>query len=123
MQITSTLNDAAVLEELGDRLRRARLGRNVTQEQLAEEAGITPPTLNKLEHGKPVQLLTLVRVLRALDMLNGLDAAIPMPGPRPVDQLRQRRRERQRASSSKRQAKAKPAAGQWRWGDEAEDER
>lgn len=120
MHLTSLLNDAAVLEELGDRLRRARLGRNVTQEQLAEEAGITPPTLNKLEHGKPVQLLTLIRVLRVLDMLDELDAAIPMPGPRPTDQLRRRRRERRRASSPKRQAKAKPAAGRWRWGDEVE---
>ncbi len=98
MRLDSQLTDAAVLEELGTRLRQARLNRNLTQGRLAEEAGVSPPTINKLEHGKPVQLTTLVRAMRVLGLLDGLEAAIPEPSPSPIDQLRRRGRERKRAS-------------------------
>jgi len=121
MHISSLLTDAAVLEELGQRLRQIRLSRNLTQEQMAGEAGITPPTVNKLEHGKPVQLLTLIRVMRVLGMLDELDVAIPAAAPSPVDQLRRRRRARQRASSPRHPPEHAPVA--WRWGDEQGGER
>lgn len=99
MRIETGITDAAVLEELGRRLRKTRLNRNLTQARLAEEAGVSTPTINQLEHGKPVQLITLVRAMRVLDMLDGLEAAIPEPPPSPIDQLRRRGQERRRASS------------------------
>jgi transcriptional regulator with XRE-family HTH domain len=99
MQISLMLTDAAVLEELGRRLRQTRLRRNLTQLRLGEEAGVSLATIRNLEDGKPSQLLTLIRVLRVLDLLGGLERAIPEPPPSPVEQLRLRGRERQRASS------------------------
>jgi len=99
MRIQPLLTDAAVVEELGRRLRQTRLGQNLTQRQLAGEAGVSVPTIRNLEDGKPTQLVTMIRVLRTLGMLEGLDRLVPEPVPSPIDQLKRRGRERQRASS------------------------
>lgn len=99
MQIAPRLTDTAVLEELGTRLKRTRLQRNLTQRRLAEEAGISLATARNLEDGKPSQLVTLIRVLRVLGLLGGLERAVPEPLPSPIEELRLRGRERRRASS------------------------
>ena len=99
MQIDPQLTDAAVLEELGRRLKRTRLQRNLTQRGLAEEAGVSLATIRNLEDGKPSQLVTLIRALRVLGLLGGLERAVPEPPPSPIEELRLRGRERQRASS------------------------
>ncbi len=99
MQIDPRLIDAAVLGEVGQRLKRTRLRRNLTQRGLAEEAGVSLATVRNLEDGKPSQLVTLIRVLRVLGLLGGLERAVPEPPPSPIDELRLRGRERRRASS------------------------
>lgn len=93
------LTDAAVLDELGQRLKQTRLRRNLTQRHLAEEAGVSLATVRSLEDGKPSHLVTLVRVLRVLGLLGGLERAIPEPPPSPIEELHLRGRERRRASS------------------------
>lgn len=117
MKITVNLTDDAVLAEIGSRLRETRLSRNLAQEWVAREAGVSMPTINKLEGGGPVQLLTLIRVLRALDLLDGLEVAVPEPAPSPIERLRHREGKRRRAS---RGAGAEQPLRQrpWRWGDE-----
>jgi len=99
MQIGPSLNDAAVLDELGRRLKRTLLQRNLTQHRLAEEAGVSLATVRNLEDGKPSQLVTLIRTLRVLGLLGGLERAVPDPPPSPIEELRLRGRERKRASS------------------------
>ena len=49
MRIEKTITDDGVLAEVGARLQRARLERNQTQQQLADEAGIGVRTLERLE--------------------------------------------------------------------------
>jgi putative transcriptional regulator len=89
------LNDGAVVADLGRRLARLRLDRNVTQRALAAEAGVSLPTVQRLEGGRGATLAALVRVLGALDLLSGLEALVPERTPSPVEQIgrpRQRRR-------------------------------
>jgi len=72
---TKVLNeDARLLSELGMRLRMARKRRSMSAEKLAELAGITRVTLNRLEVGEPAAatLGTLTRVLGALGMAGDL---------------------------------------------------
>jgi transcriptional regulator with XRE-family HTH domain len=117
LKIDPNLSDDAVLSELGFRLRERRLSRNISQDRLAHEAGVSAPTINKLESGKPVQLVTLVRVLRVLDLLGGLERAIPEPSPSPIEMLRHSEGKRRRASRSTAvEPSSRPQA--WRWGDE-----
>ncbi len=77
MNIEEYLNDETILKELGNRLSQLRLNRNLTQAEVAEEAGITRPTLVRIEKGKPTDLVSFLRLLRALHLIEGLEARIP----------------------------------------------
>jgi transcriptional regulator with XRE-family HTH domain len=115
MKITKQATDDTVLTELGSRLARIRLERNLTQAQLAEQSGVSKRTIERLEAGAvATQLSGFVRVCRVLDVLDRLDVLIPEPVPSPVEQLKRRGRQRQRASTPKA---AKPAVKKWQWGD------
>lgn len=109
------LTDRTVLSELGSRLSRHRLDRNLTQAQLAHEAGVSKRTLVRLENGESSQLTNFVRVLRALGLLTNLDALVPKPLPSPVAQLKARTKERRRAFPA---AKNPRPGSTWTWGDE-----
>ncbi len=95
------LSDPEILAEIGRRLRRYRLQQNLTQADLAREAGVGTRTVRNLEGGGDTQLVTLLRVLRALGRLDALDAFLPRPGVSPMDLLRSGGQERQRASPSR----------------------
>ena len=112
MRITSLLTDTAVLTELGSRIERVRLERNITQAALASEAGVSRRTLVRLEEGEEgVSAATLLRVLRALGLLEHVDQLVPDELPSPIQHLRSQGRRRQRASGSKRDDTAAP----WSW--------
>lgn len=115
MKISKQIGDKAIIGELGERLTRTRLERNLTQAELAEQSGVSKRTLERIEAGGAAQLDSLIRLCRALDLLERLDALIPEPTPSPIAQLKLRGKERQRASSFK---VSEPAPGKWRWGDE-----
>jgi transcriptional regulator with XRE-family HTH domain len=116
MEITKQDTDEAVLSELGGRLAHVRLERNLTQAQLAEQAGVSKRTVERLESGSvATQLSGFIRVCRVLDLVERFDLLVPEPVPSPVEQLKLRGRRRQRASAG-RKTKAPPK--QWQWGDE-----
>jgi len=116
MKITKQATDVAILAELGERIAGIRLNRNLTQAQLAEQAGISKLTVGRLEAGTvAIQLSSFIRVCRVLDMIERFDALVPESLPSPVEQLKLRGKRRQRASSHKA---AKPSARKWKWGDE-----
>ncbi len=115
MSIDSLMTDKAVLKELGHRMARRRIAQEYTQEDLANEAGISKRTLERLEAGQPSQLLTFIRVLRALNMLDLLESAIPEAATRPMDVLKLKGKERQRVSVKR---KKQPVENDWVWGDE-----
>lgn len=117
MRIDRQLTDSAVLGELGERLARWRLEHNLSQAQLGDEAGVGRRTVQRLEAGESVQLPSLVRVLRVLDLLEPLDRLIPEPPPSPMQRLQLAGRERQRAGRPRSGAGTDEAAP-WQWGDE-----
>jgi transcriptional regulator with XRE-family HTH domain len=107
-----------VLEELGGRLARARLERNLSQARLAEEAGVGRVTLQRIEAGEGASLVNVVRILRALDLFEGLDGLVPEPAPSPIDELKRQGRRRQRAGSPRASGRDERRTREWRWGDE-----
>ena len=115
MKISDLLTDDAVLAEIGRRIAARRIELQLTQADAAEQAGIAKRTLERMEAGHSSQLSSLIRVLRVLDALPGLETLIPDTGPRPMDLLKREGKARQRASGKKEK---KPTDTPWRWGDE-----
>jgi transcriptional regulator with XRE-family HTH domain len=117
-------SDEAVLAEIGTRLARARLERNLTQAALAAEAGVSRSTIKRLEAGGSSQLANLIRVLRALGWLGNLAALFPAASIRPLQALERDGARRRRASSkrssgdSTKDSAAPETSGGWSWGDE-----
>ena len=118
MDKNPSLSDETVLETLGHRISQYRVNRNLTQKQLAKMAGISEPTLQRLEYGEVSQLTTLIRILRALKLLGNLDHLIPEPPPSPIQQAKLKGKTRQRASSRK-QAREQPPGEEWSWGEDS----
>jgi len=115
MKISNFLADDVILAEIGGRVARCRLDLQLTQADLAEQAGIAKRTVERIEAGASAQMLSIIRILRALDLLSGLDRMIPEAGPRPMDLLKRKGKVRQRAS--KRQS-ADRSDKPWTWDDE-----
>jgi len=94
-------SDREVLRQLGERLRQARLRRNVSQHELADRAGLNRTTVSEYERGASTSTLTLVQVLRALELLEELDAFLPDPGPGPLELALRAGHVRQRAGGKR----------------------
>lgn len=120
MKITTELTDAAVLHEIGDRMERRRIDAGLTQAQLAEEAGISKRTVERMEAGHSTDFVMLLRVLRVLKLLEELDQLVPDLPQSPLVLLKSRGRTRKRVGHSRQprvgSAAAKPAAP-WKWRD------
>lgn len=114
MRIEKQLTDEKILEELGSRVAQRRIQTGLTQSELAEEAGVSRATLVRIEDGQETRMSTMIRILRRLDLLSGLDQAIPEAQLGPMDQLKQREELPQRVSRKRRKERQKP----WLWGDE-----
>ncbi len=107
--------DDTFLELIGKRLAQMRLNRNLTQEQLADQAGIGLRTVQRLELGAAAtQLSGFVRVCRVLGLLERLDSFIPELPASPMAQLKLQGRKRQRATGKKATISEKK---KWTWGD------
>lgn len=115
MKIATDNSDPIVLAELGKRLARYRLNRNQTQAALADESGVSLRTIIRIEQGESVQLTNMIRVLRALHLLENIEALVPQPQVSPIQQVKMHGKRRQRASSPDERKPGKP----WTWGDEA----
>lgn len=116
MKIIDQSSDELVLRELGRRVGRARLNLDLSQAELAREAGISKRTLERLEAGQSTQSVSLIRVLRALGLAARLDALVPEPAASPLQRLELKGGVRERAS---RGGKGGSTEGKpWTWGDD-----
>ncbi|MBI5769084.1 MAG: helix-turn-helix transcriptional regulator [Verrucomicrobia bacterium] len=117
MKIAPNITDDALLSLIGGRLARLRLARNLTQGQLAEQAGLGLRTVQRLELGAAAtQLSGFVRVCRVLGLVERFEALIPEEAASPMAQLRQQGRQRRRATGKKTTA-GEPK--KWTWGEPA----
>ncbi len=115
MKIKNQKTDESLLKLIGERLARLRLAKNFTQEELAEKAGVGLRTMQRLELGSAAtQLSGFVRVCRALDLMDRLDALIPETAASPIARMKLQGKKRQRASGKK---KAGSMARKWKWGE------
>ncbi len=67
------MSDVAIVKTINNFIKHHRLEQNKSQSQLAEEAGINRSTLIEIEKGKPSNIITLIQLLRALNILYVLE--------------------------------------------------
>ena len=66
------LADISIFERIGKHLQQIRLKQNITQQSLAEAAGVSLSTLKKIEKGEIRTFDSLIRILRTLGLLDVL---------------------------------------------------
>jgi transcriptional regulator with XRE-family HTH domain len=108
----SIASPEVVAAALGERLEQIRLARNISQADLAEEAGVSRSTVARLARpGQGISLDSFIRIMQALDLAHHLQALLPDPSVRPLDRVKLHA-ERRRASG--RRQRTEP----WAWGDQ-----
>ena len=70
------LADTSIAERIGANLRAVRLRQNITQQSLADTAGVSLSSLKKIEKGSIGSFDSFLRILRALGKLNVLQPLI-----------------------------------------------
>ncbi len=113
MKITNILADEAILAEIGQRIANRRVELNLTQADVAKQAGVSKRTVENIESGASGQMSTMIRIFRVLDLMENMDRLIPEAVPKPIDLLKQKNKIRVRASSKKSAKKKTTKAWQW----------
>jgi putative transcriptional regulator len=88
---------SVVAEELGERLKQARLNADMTQTDLANRAGLSRKVVLNAEKGK-VQLEAFVAIMLALNLSAQLDNFLPKQSVSPVQLVKLQAKQRKRAS-------------------------
>jgi len=88
-QVHRGLTDPQIQAALGGRVRSYREAAGLTQQDLAQRAGLTVLTIHKAEQGANFTARTLLRILRALGRLEQLDAFLPPVQESPLNLLEQ----------------------------------
>ena len=109
MNNESTKSDQAILTELGQAIAKERLNINMTQIELANEAGVSKATVQRMEDGKSTQVTNLIRILRALNLIDDFLNFLPQIPIRPLEAVN--KKVKQRASKTIR-------TDPWSWGNE-----
>lgn len=94
---------SALAKMIGERLKQARLNRDLTQSDVAIRAGLARKTVLNAEKGK-VQLENLMAIMLALDLTEQLDRFLPPPEISPLQLAKLQGKQRQRASGQRREA-------------------
>ena len=101
IQNWEAMSDAAIIKEIGKRMKQIRLNQNLSQEKLSLLSGIDRITISRMESGRPVTSLTLIQVLRALNKLEILNAFRQEPEISPIKLLKLQEQQRKKASSKR----------------------
>ncbi len=88
MENTSFKSIEELQTSLGEQLQSLRLAKNLDQRTTAEKAGISEKALRNLEAGRGSTVESLLRVLKALDSLEGIEMLAPKPTVNPLNLLR-----------------------------------
>jgi transcriptional regulator with XRE-family HTH domain len=96
-----SMTNKAIAAELGERIEQLRLEQNLTQQQLADEIGLSRISYRNLVKGSG-KFENIIAVLRVLNQLDQLENFIPETGYSPMQQLKLKGKQRKRASKTRK---------------------
>ena len=94
------MSDAAIIAQIGSKIKQLRLGVNKTQLQLAQEAGLNRWTISQIEKGESTSLITLIKILRVLDALYVLNEFQEQEEISPMLYVKMQKKQRKRANGN-----------------------
>ncbi|WEK36053.1 MAG: helix-turn-helix transcriptional regulator [Candidatus Pseudobacter hemicellulosilyticus] len=94
----TSLSDSAIIREIGEFVKAKRIDRNLTQDEVAEQAAVSRSTLSLMERGQNTALANLLKVLRVLDALYVLSQFKVTEPISPLQLAKEEERKRKRAS-------------------------
>tara|TARA_R110000868_G_scaffold24695_3_gene97101 strand:- start:158 stop:502 length:345 start_codon:yes stop_codon:yes gene_type:complete len=94
------MSDRVIVNTIGTFIKQQRLKINKTQAQLSVEAGVNRWTLGQIENGEAITMISLIQIMRALDILYLFDGFTIKQEISPLELAKQEQNKRQRASSS-----------------------
>ena len=94
------MSNAAIVSKIGEFIKQERLKSNKTQAQLSEAAGINRWTLSQIENGEAITMISLIQIMRALNILHLLEGFSIKHEIRPLELAKKDKQTRQRARNS-----------------------
>jgi len=94
------MSNNAIAQEIGRRLEQLRLEKNMTQQQLADEIGLSRVSYRKLAKGA-AKFENIIGALRALDRMDLIEKFIPETTFSPMAQLKLKGKLPQRATGQR----------------------
>jgi len=117
MRIDRLTPTSTILRELGQRLANVRKQRGLSQQSLAEAAGVGVATLRRIEDGKDGKLGSWLRLLLALQMEDAVDGLLPENFRSPLAEVKGRRKRAPKAGPPRGDGDQDPDSG-FAWGDQ-----
>ena len=75
------MTNEALLQYVGKQMRQMRMNVRLSQQQLAERAGVSRSTITQVENGKGMKMesvVAILRVLNKLEILNSFETHAPI---------------------------------------------
>lgn len=104
MTYMSFMSPGELQAVFGKQLQELRISKNLDQITTAEKAGVSTRALRNLEAGRGSNVETLLRVLKALDSLEGLRLLVPKVSVSPLALLHHSGATRRRVRRSSKEA-------------------
>lgn len=94
-------SDKEIFIELGQRLKKIRLNKNLTQKEVAKKTGIDRATISQIENGKPTLLSYFLKLVKLYDKLEDFLDVFYTPDISPMEMYEVMKKKRKRATSEK----------------------
>jgi transcriptional regulator with XRE-family HTH domain len=98
-------------QDLGERLSRYRLSRNLRQQDIAKLSGISRGAITRIEAGQGGTIDSLLRIMTALDLEDRIKMLLPDAALSPLDS----RRDNDLRQRARKDNTEKPADEPWSW--------
>lgn len=78
-------NNNEILIDLGKQIRKVRIEKKMSQEDLSKHSGVSVHSISNIENGKDFSVSNLISILRSLSLLENLNLLVPDIAPNPYD--------------------------------------
>ena len=99
------------IKDLGKKIKIYRIMKEMSQQDLADQTGVSKRSISRLEQGESVQLDNLLKILLALELGDNIELLVPDQTKRPSYYL-------DKTDSRPKRVRKRTEKSDFKWGDE-----